>query len=119
SFTFYRGVKDALKKIQGLNLIQISDLESFFGLDELSSDLYIMDRHFPEKPGQKAGDTSWRKIAEFVRDFYPETPIILLSGAIPRNWRDYTSIRYAVPKRPFSSQNLYSIVESIINGGEK
>ena len=83
-------VRSALKDVKDLNLTQVGDLESFFLLNNINSDLYILDRHFPEKVGGKSGDKAWRRFSMFVKEYYPETPIIILSSAIPDDWRRYS-----------------------------
>jgi len=69
------------------------------------ADLYVCDRHLPDKPGQRPNDSSWKQIVDTLYCLYSDlkVPMIILSSLPPADWRKHRGIVEAIQK-PWSPQ---------------
>ena len=96
-------VSDALEPIQaleGLELKQLTNKYDYLCNPNLEADLYLLDRHFPEKQGMQCNDYSWKELTKFIGQMFPDKGVILLTSEPPadRIWRPFKNIRTVLNK---------------------
>jgi hypothetical protein len=94
-------VRSALMLNTGIEPVTAyGDMESFRNDNYPSADLYVCDRHLPDKPGQSPNDYSWKQLFETITCLHPgmNVPIVILSSHPPRDWRRYANVVEALRK---------------------
>ena len=113
---FREKIRASLRPIQGLDLVQVADQESFLAIDGFQADLYVFDRHLPNRQGGNVNDTVWRTMSGAVHDLYPEARILLVSSNPPHEeeWRKYKGIVRTMHKQDFNPEVFRELVESYL-----
>jgi len=68
----------------------IEPVKSFENFDDFrkanypQADLYICDRHLPERKGKHPDDETWRSLLSVINCLYPTSPIVILSSHPPK-----------------------------------
>jgi DNA-binding NarL/FixJ family response regulator len=75
-------------------------MEDFADASYPSADLYVCDRHFPDRRGQNPNDESWKQLLETITCLHPgmDIPIVILSSHPPKDWRKYCNVVEAIKK---------------------
>jgi hypothetical protein len=92
----------ALAKNREIESFTYGSMEEFRQANYPSADLYVCDRHLPDKRGQNPNDDSWKRLLETITCLHPgiRVPIVILSSHPPRDWRRYANVVDAVQKTP-------------------
>jgi len=118
---FRKKIRQSLAGISGLELIQAEDLEAFYRMASCETDLYITDRHFPEKPGANVADL-WASVVSYaseMRNIYHNKGVIVVSDHPPaeKEWRRYSDVILNVMKKSdFNTVSFREMVESLFVG---
>ena len=93
-------IRIILDNLEDVELVQTDSEIGFYELDSLYADLYLLDRNLPEKSKGYPNDTSWRSIASFIGNTFPESKVILITGNVPKegDWRGYRNIGEVMSK---------------------
>jgi hypothetical protein len=62
------------------------------------ADLYICDRHIPERKGKHPDDETWKSVLSTISCLHPHSPIVILSSHPPVDFRRYLSVLDAIKK---------------------
>ena len=108
-------------------VITYGSIEDFRKANYPSADLYVCDRHLPDKPEQHPNDHSWRQLIDTINCLHPgmNLPLVILSSHPPRNWRSYGNVVAALQKpsnvEEFDFQEFRDKIEYYLglNRGEK
>lgn len=91
----------------------VPDMDSFRNRGYPYADLYICDRHIPERTGERPNDESWRTIIDVISELHPTSKILFLSKRPPQNWRDYSQVVGAIAKSDFDLGRFRATIESV------
>jgi hypothetical protein len=106
-------VKSILDQVEDLDLSQFKTKHEYLQSSNLEADLYILDRHFPQRPGMNVDDTSWRELTGFIEQMFPEKGVVLLSSTPPeeKDWRQYRNIRMVLTKPITHTANFRDMIK--------
>jgi len=93
-------VSSALSPLEDLNIRQFTNKHDYLYSSGLEADLYLLDRVFPQRPGMKPDDNSWRELTGFLEQMFPDKGVLLLTTEVPNEdiWRQFSNIRAAFQK---------------------
>ncbi len=101
SFNWQNNVHMALTSSKsGIDAAVYGSIEGFRKANYPSADLYVCDRHLPDKLGLDPNDYSWKQILDTINCLHPnmKVPIVILSSKPPRDWRRYPNVVDAIQK---------------------
>jgi len=95
-----------------MELIYASNKHEFYMGPYNTADLYLLDRHFPNKVGEFPED-NWENVVSFLEKDSPKIPVIILSSEPPsRNeCSRYKNIREVLDKRTFSDKEFLAKIK--------
>jgi hypothetical protein len=99
---------------------EINPIAAYSSFDEFRrenyplANLYICDRHLPEKKGRDPNDKTWVEILNTLYCLHPSSPVIMLSSCPPKNWRDYKNVVDIIDKEDFDSNIFRVKVEGVL-----
>ncbi len=81
-------------------VISYECVEDFRQANYPSANLYIFDRHLPDKRGQCPNDESWKTLFDIVNCLHPgiKVPLVILSSHPPKDWKKYRNVVDAIRK---------------------
>jgi CheY-like chemotaxis protein len=105
-------------------LVELDSQDAFLQLGRrggLEADLYVFDRHLPEKTGEKPNDIVWRTLAGYVDTLYVDRAVLILSNSPPRKdeLQKYRSIKGTFNKAHFDSEKFKQILMSYLERGQR
>jgi len=90
-----------------VDVVSFEDFESFRRQGYPRADLYVSDRHFPEKANESPNDVSWKHIIQTLGEIYPEIPVLILSSCPPRNVYNYRNVKGVFAKPDVEKDDSY------------
>jgi len=108
-------VRNALALSLDLKLEEpITCLQEFRDRNQPYADLYICDRHIPERKDGRLDDESWKAILSCVECIYPESKIIVLSKKSLDNYVRYSQVVKSIKKDDFTPETFRAEIEKIL-----
>ena len=109
-------VKESLKSLEGIELVQFTSYEELFNLisqEKSLPQLYILDRHICDRPDDIGpNDQSWRKALKVISHLSPgEKNTIMLSNHAPYDFGKYLCVLGAFPKQTFNPDYFRSQIK--------
>lgn len=100
-----QNVHNALMLNTAINpVISYECIQDFRDAGYPSADLYVCDRHLPERRGEHPNDESWKQLFQTIDCLHPglNVPVVILSSHPPKDWRTYSNVVEAIrkPKAP-------------------
>jgi hypothetical protein len=89
-----------------IDLVSMGSLEEFRSTEDIRADLYICDRHLPEKKGKNPNDGCWKAVINTLAVCYPYSPVLVLSHKPQKDWRKYQNIKSVFDKNIFEGKEF-------------
>lgn len=109
-------VKNALMLNTGIEPVTAyGSMEAFREANYPEADLYVCDRHLPERKGGDPDDQTWRSLLKTLSCLYSHSPVIILSNYPPADRRNFRNVVECIQKprdlEQFDFQHFRSRVE--------
>jgi hypothetical protein len=79
-------------------VVAYSNFDDFRKANYPRADLYICDRHLPERRGKNPDDETWKSVLSTIVCLHPHSPIVILSSHPPSDFWRYLNVLDAIKK---------------------